>query len=388
MTNVTTLVSIIVPAYNVERYIKACLESILNQNAFEKFEVICIDDASTDGTANIIKDISMRYNNLKFIRNEHNIGVSLTRNKALNIASGQYIMFVDSDDLLAPNALQLCYSVAIQKDLDILCFKADCISEYGCYPFLSSECQMHLKNINKGYINHIAYITNIWMLFYKRDFLENINIKFSNKRIFEDWEFLWSIYAHTEKVHYIDKTLYFYRTDGNQNSLTKGFRTRKWGFDLLLQAYQDSCKEFENEKIMPSFEYVCLQRACEIFFHFFIHSKTNYKQLKDDIKIFSDFLNHTAPIILKKVISDTFSGFDNRIIQAVISNTLRDRLMLFCMLGSNASNDIYCCYKGIKSALNPMVTLGCWMLGILQSIKHGFVGFCKVIRNIIRKHAV
>lgn len=106
--------SIIVPAYNVENYITQCLDSIVNAlTDFNDYEIIVIEDCSTDNTLALLKEISSNYKNLKLLINQKNLGLSGARNKALKYSSGHYITFVDSDDMLSYGIL-----TAVAKKID------------------------------------------------------------------------------------------------------------------------------------------------------------------------------------------------------------------------------------------------------------------------------
>ena len=114
-------VSVTVPVYNVAKYLPRCLETILNQN-FSSFEVICVDDGSTDGSSKILKDYAKRYPQLKIIH-QSNQGLSVARNTAMKEAIGKYIMFVDADDFLySRNALDYLYSYAEFHNSDVVIF--------------------------------------------------------------------------------------------------------------------------------------------------------------------------------------------------------------------------------------------------------------------------
>ena len=119
------LISFILPVYNAERYLSICLDSILNQG-IEKddFEIILVEDCSTDGSLQICKDYSSKYKNIFLIENDKNIGVGLTRNKGMACAKGEYIHFVDSDDYLFPNSIQKLLSLDLIKySPDIIWFE-------------------------------------------------------------------------------------------------------------------------------------------------------------------------------------------------------------------------------------------------------------------------
>ena len=101
-------ISIIIPVYNTEKYLKKCLDSIINQT-LKSLEIICIDDCSTDNCLHILKEYQLKDNRIKIIEQKENKGQGVARNLGLNIAEGEYIMFLDPDDWLELNALEILY---------------------------------------------------------------------------------------------------------------------------------------------------------------------------------------------------------------------------------------------------------------------------------------
>lgn len=113
--------SIIISVYNASAFLSKCLDSVLNQDLeMEYYELIIINDASTDDSLNIINDYLTRYNNIIFLNNEHNLGVSASRNKGLIVAKGKYITFIDADDEIFPHSLKKILKKLEIEDLDIL----------------------------------------------------------------------------------------------------------------------------------------------------------------------------------------------------------------------------------------------------------------------------
>ena len=115
--------SVIVPVYNTEEYLKECIDSILNQT-LDLYEVIIVDDGSTDGSLDIINGYVENYSNVHAI-SQKNCGLGAARNMGLRIAKGEYIYFIDSDDILEKNALEHCYNLAYKNKLDMLIFESD-----------------------------------------------------------------------------------------------------------------------------------------------------------------------------------------------------------------------------------------------------------------------
>ena len=114
-------ISIIIPVYNTEKYLKKCLDSIINQT-LKSLEIICIDDCSTDNCLHILKEYQLKDNRIKIIEQKENKGQGVARNLGLNIAEGKYIMFLDPDDWLELNALEILYKKSKETNADIIHF--------------------------------------------------------------------------------------------------------------------------------------------------------------------------------------------------------------------------------------------------------------------------
>ena len=124
-------ISLIVPVYNVEDFVARCLNSLLEQNmSYEDYEIIIVNDGSTDSSLEIIQPYLEKYPNCKLI-DKPNGGLSSARNAGLNVALGEYIWFVDSDDFIMPNLLDDLYKECSSNDLDVLWMEWRRVSELG-----------------------------------------------------------------------------------------------------------------------------------------------------------------------------------------------------------------------------------------------------------------
>ena len=129
-------VSVIIPVYNVEKYLAECLDSVINQT-LKDIEIICVDDCSTDGSPTILEEYKNREPRITVITHERNRGLGAARNTGMEAASGQYVWFVDSDDWIAPQACQLLYDTAKTNDVDVLLFQAATFYESdGAYVYV------------------------------------------------------------------------------------------------------------------------------------------------------------------------------------------------------------------------------------------------------------
>lgn len=199
--------SIIVPVYNVEKYLNRCLNSILNQS-FNDFELIIVDDGSTDNSLTICKQFSTLYNNVEVIH-KNNGGLSSARNVGLTRASGKYIIFIDSDDFISSNMLFDCYNIlSHDENIDILNFgynkitdKGDLISIHSYYNAELTVRDALIELLMDCNINSFA-----WSNIYKRELFEEIH--FPINTYYEDKYTTYRIYDKAKKIMVIP-TLYY-----------------------------------------------------------------------------------------------------------------------------------------------------------------------------------
>ena len=110
-------ISVVVPVYNVEKYLEECLNSLLRQN-MDEMEIVCVEDKSTDRSLCILKEYEQKDKRIKIVENKQNGGLAYSRNQVIKIAKGKYIVFVDSDDMLVDNALRELYEYAESNELE------------------------------------------------------------------------------------------------------------------------------------------------------------------------------------------------------------------------------------------------------------------------------
>ena len=147
--------SVIIPVYNVEKYIEKCVRSVLFQS-FEDFELICVNDCSTDNSLQILNHLAEQDSRMKVINLEKNSGVSIARNTGIDASTGEFIVFVDSDDWLEPHHLKTVYN-AFQEHPDVTSVLFD------AYKYLDNEQRRALGTIlstNSGYLTITAETIN------------------------------------------------------------------------------------------------------------------------------------------------------------------------------------------------------------------------------------
>ena len=117
------MISVIIPVYNVEKYLFVCLNSVLRQT-FQDFEIICVDDASTDSSLEILEYFVQKDSRVKLLKNDLNKGSGYSRNKALDIAEGKYIFFLDGDDWIEKETFEFLFNQCEKDDSDVIIFKS------------------------------------------------------------------------------------------------------------------------------------------------------------------------------------------------------------------------------------------------------------------------
>lgn len=231
------LLSIIVPIYNVEKYLHACVESLLNQT-LQDIEIILVDDGSPDNCPEICNNYALKDHRIKVIHKE-NQGLGYARNSGLEIATGKYITFIDPDDYIDKDAYEtLCY-IAEKNKLDTLRFNNIRFSDTGWKSeknynneFILFDKQEEIKKIALSLFDTTCVKGNIinqlggssCMAIYNRHIIEEFSINFLSERLYisEDLIFNFYFYLHSSKIGYLSNTYYHYRI--NEHSLTQTVR--------------------------------------------------------------------------------------------------------------------------------------------------------------------
>ena len=228
--------SIIIPAHNVENYLSRCLDSIFNQD-FHGFEVICIDDGSTDGTLALLEKYATEHANLKIIT-QPNKGMSASRNRGMDVAEGGYVMFVDSDDWLCDGALSKL--AAALSGEDVVCFNAKkYIEETETYqdnelPTVNGAVS-GWEYFNKTRLMPTAiHFVCIGQRVYRRSFLEERHLRFEETvRRAEDDLFTTMVMFHAKTVKEVDECVYVYRI--RPQSITTTVSVDRWYESIRVQ---------------------------------------------------------------------------------------------------------------------------------------------------------
>ena len=213
-----TKVSIIVPFHNVEKYISKCLTSLIYQS-LEDIEIICINDASTDNSKKIVQKYLENDKRIILLNVDNVSGQSYARNLGMEVASGEYIGFVDSDDWIELDMFEKMYNKAKSVDSDITMCQAQLyddkeqtfytndyyslksLEKYGDKVFTPEETKDEILNIN----------VVLWNKIYKREFLQNTLVKFQDGYIYEDLPFFFETYLKAQRINILWEAPYYYR---------------------------------------------------------------------------------------------------------------------------------------------------------------------------------
>ena len=211
-------VSVIVPVYNVEKYIEKCLDSLVNQT-LKDIELIIVNDGSTDSSEQIILKYKDKYSNIMYLTKE-NGGLSDARNFGIPHATGDYIAFLDSDDYVELSLYEKLYKKAIETDADMV--ECDFYWEY-------SETKM-IHDRNAKYKDKSDMYANArvvaWNKLYKREVLLNSGVQFPKGLRYEDLEFFYKILPKLRKIELIEEPLIHYVQRNNSITYTQNEKTR------------------------------------------------------------------------------------------------------------------------------------------------------------------
>lgn len=260
----TPAISVLIPVYNAQAYLLACLESVSAQT-YTDFEIICIDDGSTDRSLQILQEYALKEPRLRFT-SQKNAGVSFVRKTLLQQAGGKYVAFVDADDWLDKQYLEKMYHKAQETEADIVrgLFKqynqqtgecAKCDELYSDYAANKKPPVNAPQRFQAGIDD-----SQVWGKLVRRDFLDREKINFYVSGIAEDVSFEILLYMFAGKIVFISEYLYNYRV-GRKSSVTSNKSNMARG---ILQNLCFLCQELEQRGIKDTEVYnILLQKLID-----------------------------------------------------------------------------------------------------------------------------
>jgi len=248
-------ITAILPVYNVGAYIRECLDSIKNQT-FSDFEVICIDDCSNDNSVEIIDEFVKNDSRFNLIKHSINQGPGVARNTGLDNAKGEYVIFIDPDDIADVNLFEKVYSTFKETDVDCIWYNAEKYDEKTkkttvIFPETSIFNHDGYYDITPQTIYKGA--DYVWNKAFKLSVIEKYNLRFPNMYLGEDGEFYFKAFTNIKRIYYINRSLYTYRTrvDSIVDRARVGTFNMKSTFDVYMNIHnycmeKGILKEYRN----------------------------------------------------------------------------------------------------------------------------------------------
>ena len=269
------IVSIIVPIYKVEKYLKECLDSILGQT-YRDLQIVLIDDGSPDGCGALCDEYALRDDRIIVIHSQ-NGGLSAARNKGLALCEGDYVLFLDSDDYLEQNAVEVLYQTAEKDKLDILLYDAISFDETSAdvpeaeikkyirkhdYSSLQTGAEMFLEMVrNDEYRSPVQYY------FYNRKFIEKNDLIFHEGILHEDEEFNFFALLYAQRVKHIPDVLYHHRFRADSIMGAKStYKNTSSCYEIIKVIMANADSFLSNPQTEKAFK-VALARMLRIFYY-------------------------------------------------------------------------------------------------------------------------
>ncbi len=249
-------VSVIIPAFNAEKYIKQCLDTVLNQT-LKDIEVICVDDGSTDNTLSILKKYSQSDDRVQVIK-QKNMHAGVARNKGISVAKGEYLVFLDADDFFEKDMLLSMYNKCKKDNAEVcLCSARSYNEKDGSYRFVNHYLDVQYlpestpfssDDISKRVFNAVAPAP--WTKMFSRDFVNKNGVKFQDLRKSNDVYFVYLSLALAKRITYVNEHFVNYRI-GDDSSLQGSVKELSLDFYTALSELK---KELQNRNLFEKFE--------------------------------------------------------------------------------------------------------------------------------------
>lgn len=294
-------VSVVLPVYNVEPYLRDCMDSIVNQTLAD-IEIICINDGSPDNSLDILNEYAEKDNRVS-VYSQENGGHAVATNKGIDLATGDYLFLMDSDDVLDLRALELTYEKAIEKEVDFVLFKAinyddenDRYYETEVYSMDKIAAKVGDDVFDYNDIKELMFeaIVTPWSKLFKRDFIMKNNIRFPEGLIFEDNVFFYNALLSADRIYFLKEFLFIRRWYPKSSTMNGDLRFLDSisVANLTIDVFKEK-GEFENYK-----NYLYNKKVSTAFFRF-NHIKDEFKEtffqaMKEDFLLLLDEENYDS----------------------------------------------------------------------------------------------
>jgi glycosyltransferase EpsH len=291
------LLSVIVPIYNGEKYLNECIESIVNQT-YKNLEILCINDGSTDRSLEILQKWQNRDNRIK-VYSQDNSGVATARNVGIREARGEFVSFVDCDDMIACNAIELLYKYGEMFDIsigkathDIMNIPSD-VSRLEVEPYKLKLIILNYKKYNGKFLDKNFSFEDQWGAaiscgrLYRREMLVANNILYPKSVVLgEDVVFNLMAYTYAQKCVLIDKPIYYYRP--NELSVTSNFQPRRYANTLLLAKEVFNLIDIGDKEQLGAAQQFIYGRIVHCYMGYFCYLKDKEQRKREEKKLLKD----------------------------------------------------------------------------------------------------
>ena len=326
------MISIIIPVYNTEQYLEGCLNSALDQS-FDAYEIIVVDDGSTDRSPEILKCYGKQYpDKVRLIRQE-NKGLGGARNTGIEHAKGRYLMFLDSDDCIRMDALKKVYEYIEKTQCDVLVFDMVCLDDVGNTVEFIRGCH-HTADILSldTYPQLLFEMPSVCNKVWNRNLFTQNNILFPEKVWYEDLRTSAKLYANAQKIAYMDDRLYIYK---QRNSSIMHSKKSKRNLEIT-QAIDDIRSYFKNVHLLNKYRNEIEFMA---IYHVLISAIPRVLGHQERILVLVEYMRRSYPNYTKNVYISTLSK-KNRLKLFLIEK--RAYKTLLCIM------TFYSAIKGVK----------------------------------------
>lgn len=286
-------ISIIVPVYNTARFLKKCINSIINQS-FKEWELVIVNDASPDNSSEILSYFENKDKRIKIVNHPQNKGVDQSRFTGLEHATAQYVMFVDSDDWLNHNALQILYTKIEEEHADIVfgsmvrvidnykILKSKPGNAYTSQNLTGSICQPEL--FEKYYISYFGVnrlLVNVWAKLYRRSTIDKAQLKPTFAKMGEDLVFNMELHPFLEKIAFVTDAVYYYRFGGMTTKLNPLFLDNMKSQYLLKK---ECIEKFNYRVAAPYIRYELINCFYTYFYSSILYTNCTLDTLREEIR--------------------------------------------------------------------------------------------------------
>lgn len=285
------LITVVVPVYNVEKYLKKCIESIINQT-YKNLEIILVDDGSPDNCGKICDDYKKQDSRIKVIHKK-NGGLSDARNAGIDIANGEYITFIDSDDYIDDDYVELLYNAIVKDKTDMVISSHKVIYDNGTIleKATGERSILNSKEVLKRILYDEGIDLSAWAKLYKIELFRKV--RYPKERLFEDAATTYKLVDKCKNISIVSKSTYNYMI--RENSITNlNFSEKKLD---LIKSTEEMCDYVQNK--YPDLEIACNRRLMYAYLSTLTQLARSKKRFPKEEKILMDYIKENRKKILK-----------------------------------------------------------------------------------------